>query len=90
MVAVRCRCLGRVEVATVPWYGSDEAMCIVALTRLSWAAPGASGLVCPIQTLVVLRPVTVEAMTTSTAATAIAISQRTQSIPGLPLPPKAL
>jgi hypothetical protein len=40
--------------------------------------------------VVVFRPVTVEAITTSTAATAIAMSQRTQSIPGLPLPPKAV
>ena len=38
----------------------------------------------------VLRPVTVEAMTTSTAATATATIQRTQSIPALPFPPKAL
>jgi hypothetical protein len=37
-----------------------------------------------------LRPVTVEAMTTRTAATAIAMSQRTQSMPGLPFPPKAV
>jgi hypothetical protein len=38
----------------------------------------------------VLRPVRVEAMTTRTVATATAMSQRTQSIPGQPLPSKAL
>ena len=37
-----------------------------------------------------LRPVTVDAMTTSTAATTTATIHRTQSIPALPLPPKAL
>jgi hypothetical protein len=37
-----------------------------------------------------LRPVSVEAIITSTAATAIAISQRTQSMPGLPSPPNAV
>ena len=37
-----------------------------------------------------LRPVTVEAMTTRTAATAIAMSQRTQSMPRLPSPPNAV
>ena len=37
-----------------------------------------------------LRPDATEAIMTSTAATAIAISQRTHSIPGLPLPPKAV
>jgi hypothetical protein len=64
-------------------------MCIVALPVCRGPVPELE-LVLPIQTLVVFRPVTVEAMTTSTAATAIAISQRTQSIPALPLPPKAL
>jgi hypothetical protein len=34
--------------------------------------------------------VTAEAIMTSTAATAIAISQRTQSMPGLPSPPNAV
>lgn len=38
---------------------------------------------------VVLRPVTVDAMMTKTAATTIATIQRTQSMPGLPFPPKA-
>ena len=36
------------------------------------------------------RPVTAEAIITKTAATAIAMSQRTQSIPGLPFPPNAV
>ena len=39
--------------------------------------------------LAVFRPVTVEAITTSTAATMIATIHRTQSIPGLPWPPNA-
>ena len=39
--------------------------------------------------LPVLRPVSVEAMTTRTAATAMATNQRTQSTPALPLPPNA-
>ena len=60
VIAVRCRCLGRVEVATAPWYGSDEAMCIVALTPFVVEAAPES-----LRTLVVLRPVTVEAMTTA-------------------------
>jgi hypothetical protein len=34
--------------------------------------------------------VSVEAMTTNTAATTIAMSQRTQSIPGLPSPPNSV
>jgi len=36
------------------------------------------------------RPVTADAIITKTAATAIAISHRTQSIPGLPFPPNAV
>ena len=39
--------------------------------------------------LEVLRPVTVEAITTKTAATTIAMSQRTQSIRCVPFPPNA-
>jgi hypothetical protein len=35
-------------------------------------------------------PVTAEAIMTSTAATAIAMIHRTQSMPGLPLPPNAV
>ena len=37
-----------------------------------------------------LRPVTVEAITTSTAAHAMATIQRTQSMPSLPFPPNAV
>ena len=37
-----------------------------------------------------LRPVTVEAMTTRTAATAMATIHRVQSMPALPLPPNAV
>jgi hypothetical protein len=94
----RCRCFVRKEVRPPPWYGSDGTMCIVAksvcvgVTRFFGSAhlglekPGT-----PVQArVVVLRPVTVEVKTTSTAATAIAMSQRTQSIPGLPFPPKAV
>ena len=36
------------------------------------------------------RPVTAEAIITRTAATAMAMSHRTQSIPGLPFPPNAV
>ena len=36
------------------------------------------------------RPVTAEAIITKTAATAMAMSHRTQSIPGLPFPPNAV
>lgn len=36
------------------------------------------------------RPVTAEAIMTSTAATTIAMIQRTQSMPGLPFPPNAV
>ena len=38
----------------------------------------------------VFLPVTVEAMITKTAATTMATIQRTQSIPSLPFPPKAV
>ena len=37
-----------------------------------------------------LRPVSVDAITTRTAATAMATIQRTQSTPEVPLPPKAV
>ena len=39
--------------------------------------------------LPVFRPVTVDAIITRTAATMMATIQRTQSMPALPLPPKA-
>ena len=73
-----------------PWYGSDGTICIVALIHSPWVtrflfgpSSRARQKAGTIQARVVaLRPVTVEAMTTSTAATAIAISQRTQSTPG--------
>jgi hypothetical protein len=54
----------------------------------SWIPPLTVGQRRPTSDL--LRPVTVEAMTTRTALTRMATIQRVQSMPGLPSPPNAV
>jgi hypothetical protein len=57
-----------------------------------WVSPMSAALKGPVVYRARVRDlaVAVEAIMTSTAATAIAMIQRTQSMPGLPLPPNAV
>jgi hypothetical protein len=57
---------------------------------IHWFDPVSSLVVDPQSVRARERPVSAEAIMTKTAATPIAISHRTQSIPGLPFPPNAV